>query len=390
MGEGRSGPKLIAVVAEGRNCFVDQLRRIWDTGDAVFPLDPRLPRPAAEALLDSLAPSALVDGHGETHPRSGGRAVEADDALVVATSGTTGQPRGVVLTHEAVRAAAELTSAALAVDPDRDCWLACLPLAHVGGLSVVTRALVTGTRLRVLERFDTAQVEAEARQGVTLVSLVTTAARRIDTGRFRVVLVGGGPAPREPLPNVVATYGLTETGGGVVYDGRPLAGVEVRAVDGELQVRSPTLLRSYRDGMDPKTADGWLPTADAGSVAEDDAVRVVGRLGDVIVTGAEKVWPSAVEAVLADHPGVAEVAVRGRRDPEWGQRVVAVVVPTDPASPPALDDLRDWAKARLPAYAAPREVVLARSLPRTALGKLRRGELVASPARPRTDVGDRR
>ncbi len=367
--------RLVAVVAEGRPEFVDILRRVWDAGDALFPVDPRLPRPAVDSLLDTLAPSALVDAGGEVHARAGGRPVEPGDALVVATSGTTGEPRGAVLTHDAVHAAAQATSAALAVDPGRDRWLACLPLAHVGGLSVLTRALATATPLRLLPRADPDAVEAEGRAGATLVSLVAAALARIDTSRFRRVLLGGSAPPAERPTNVVATYGMTETGGGVVYDGRPLPAVEVRALDGELQVRGPMLLRAYRDGPDPKDDDGWFATGDAGSVAADGTVAVVGRIAEVVVTGGENVWPAPVEAVLARHPSVAEVAVTGRADREWGQRVVAVVVPVDPAAPPVLDELRDWAKDHLPAYAAPRELVLVERLPRTALGKLRRAEL---------------
>lgn len=369
--------RLLAVVAEGGPAFVDTLRRAWDGGDAVFPLDPRLPQPAAEALLDALAPSAVVDAGGETHARARGRPVAAGDVLVVATSGTTGEARGVVLTHDAVHAAALATSAALAVDPSRDRWLACLPLAHVGGLSVVTRALATGTPLRLLPRPDPAAVEAEGRAGATLVSLVATTLAHIDASLFRRVLVGGAAAPADRPPNSVATYGMTETGGGIVYGARPLPGVAVREVDGELHVQGPMLLRAYRDGHDPKDDHGWLATGDAGSVAGDGAVTVVGRLAEVIITGGEKVWPAPVEAVLSGHPLVAEVAVTGRPDPTWGQRVVALVVPVDPASPPTLDELRGWTKERLAAYAAPRELLLVEQLPRTALGKLRRGELEA-------------
>jgi len=374
-------PRLIAVVAEGQPGFVDRLRRMWDAGDAVFPLDPRLPQPAAEALLEALAPASVVDPDGGVHHRGGGRPVEAGDALVVATSGSTGEARGAVLTSDAVHAAALATSAALAVDPDVDRWLACLPLAHVGGLSVVTRALATGTPLTVVPRADPAVVEAQARAGATLISLVATSLGRTDASLFRRVLVGGSAAPAPRPRNVIATYGMTETGGGVVYDGRPLAGVEVRALGGELQVRSPTLLRAYRDGLDPRQVDGWLSTGDAGSVAADGAVSVLGRLAEVIVTGGEKVWPAPVEAVLARHPSVVDVAVAGRPDPEWGQRVVAVAVPADAAEPPSLDGLRDWAKLHLPAYAAPRELVVVTRLPRTALGKLRRHQLL-DEARP--------
>lgn len=326
------------------------LRSSWADGDAVLPVDPRLPGPARRALLDAME----LD-----------RAIEPEDALVVATSGTTGEPKGVVLTHAAVAASAEATSRRLGVDPESDRWLSCLPLAHVGGLSVVLRALHTGTPLT----FDVDDGAA------TLVSLVATQLQRMDAGRFRTVVLGGSAPPAELPDNCVVTYGMTETGSGVVYEGLPLDGVEVRAVDGELELRGPMLLRAYRDGSSPLDADGWLATGDAGSVADDGTVSVLGRIGDVVVTGGEKVWPEAVEPVLATVAGVAEVGVAGRPDPEWGQRVVAWVVPADPASPPALDALRDAVKAVLPAYAAPRELVVVERLPRTALGKLRRSLL---------------
>lgn len=326
--------------------FVDALRRAWDAGDAVLPVDPRLPAPAARSLIAAL----------------GGREpVEPGDALVVATSGTTGEPKGVVLTHDAVRASAWATSARLAVDPATDRWLSCLPLAHVGGLSVVTRALVTGTPLT----FD-------AGEPVTLVSLVATQLARMDTTRFRAIVLGGAAPPEDRPANCITTYGMTETGSGVVYDGVPLEGVEVRAVDGELHLRGPMLLRAYRDGSDPKDAGGWLRTGDAGTVV-DGVVHVEGRMGDVIVSGGEKVWPDPVERVLRRLPSVADVAVAGRPDPEWGHRVVAWVVAE--GEPPTLEELRDAVKAELPAYAAPKELVVVTGLPRTALGKLRRGEL---------------
>jgi O-succinylbenzoic acid--CoA ligase len=161
----------------------------------------------------------------------------------------------------------------------------------------------------------------------------------------------------------------------VVYDGRPLDGVEVRVVDGEVHLRGPMLLRAYRDGSDPKDAGGWLPTGDSGALAADGRLVVAGRLADVIVTGGEKVWPDDLEPVLGAHPGVRDVAVVGRPDPEWGAVVVAVVVPTDPADPPTLESLRELAKRSRPAYAAPRRLELVAALPRTALGKVRRAAL---------------
>ena len=187
-------------------------------------------------------------------------------------------------------------------------------------------------------------------------SLVPTTLRRIDPALFRTVVLGGSAMPADLPPNAVTTYGMTETGSGVVYDGVPLDGVEVAVVDGEVRLRCPMLLRAYRDGTDPRDADGWFPTGDAGGWDEGTGrLRVHGRIGDVIVTGGEKVWPAAVERVLTAHPGVAEVAVVGVADPAWGARVVAVVVPRDPARPPALAAVRDAVKAELPAYAgAPR------------------------------------
>ncbi len=365
MNQNRLMRRLVVVEARGTDAFVDRLRRAWDAGDAVLPLDPRLPPPDRDRVLAA----ARAD-----------EPVEDGDALVMATSGATGPPKAVVLTHAAVEASARAASARLGVDPARDRWLACLPLAHVGGLTVITKAVHTGTPLVVQDGFDPRAVEAS---GATLVSLVPTMLRRIDPSGFRAVVLGGSAMPPDLPPQAVATYGSTETGSGVVYDGVPLDGVELRAsggaaggTGGEIEVRAPMLLRAYRDGTDPKDAEGWYRTGDAGRWdAQAGRLSVFGRVDDLIITGGENVWPAAVERVLGTCAGVAEVAVVGRPDPEWGQRVVALVVPVDPADPPPLAALRDAVKAELPAYAAPRELVLVASLPRTPLGKLARARL---------------
>ena len=370
-------PELVAVPASGRR-FVDELLRCWDADDAVLPLDPRLPTHARDALLDELRPTVVVDIDGSRR-RFDAEPVGTGDALVIATSGTTGTPKGVVLTHGAVAASAMATSAFLEVEPTTDRWLACLPLAHVGGLSVVTRSVVTGTPFDVLDGFDAAAVDES---DATLVSLVATALARIDATRWRRIVLGGSAPPTDRPANSVATYGLTETGSGVVYDGWPLEGVELRIVDGEVQIRGPMLLRCYRDGTTPLDADGWLATGDEGELGDDGQLRVFGRRGDMIVTGGENVWPEPVERRLEAHPRVARAAVIGRPDTEWGHRVVAVVVPTDPREPPTIDELRSWIRAELPVWSAPKELDLVEQLPTTALGKVRRS-LLRDGGRPR-------
>ena len=390
-------PELVALDLPGGIGFVDALRAIWDTGDAAAPLDPRLPPAARQVMLDALRPTRIVGSDGDQHALADGVGVEEGDAVVVATSGTSGQPKGVVLTHEAVAASALATSARLGVDATFHTWLACLPLAHIGGLAVVTRSIVTGTPVIVLPGFEAEAVEELGRSGrATHVSLVTTALRRLDPSVFACVLLGGSKAPAVLPANVVSTYGMTETGSGVIYDGRPLDGAEVSfrpverahsrgeaasgasVVEGEILLRAPMLFRCYRQGDDgrvvgPDGAQGWFATGDAGRLDADGNLVVSGRLEDVITTGAEKVWPDLVERTLMAHPGVAEVAVWKRSDPEWGERVVAWVVPTDDA--PSLDELRQIVADGIAPWAAPKELVLVDDLPRTAAGKVRRREL---------------
>jgi o-succinylbenzoate---CoA ligase len=255
--------QLVAIDLPAGHEFVVALQRIWDRGDAALPIDQRLSASAKRALMVGMGVAAVYSPNDE-HALGGGWAVESGDCLVMCTSGSSGSPKGVVLTHQAVAASAVATSARLETD-SHDHWLACLPLAHVGGMSVVTRALHTGATLTVHAGFDASQVEAAAQQGANVTSLVPTALGRIDPYIFRKILLGGAQPPEHLPTNAVVTYGLTETGSGVVYDGVPLDGVEIQLDhDGQILIRGAMLLRAYRDGSSPIDQLGWLHTDDLG------------------------------------------------------------------------------------------------------------------------------
>lgn len=366
-------PDLIAIDMPPGTAFVDAMTQAWGHGNAVLPVDPRLPASARDHLLDAMAPARVISPEGVTN--RDGIPVERGDALVMATSGSTGLARGVVLTHSALAAAAEATSQRLEVDPEADRWVACLPLSHMGGLGVVTRALHTETPYEVFAFQPSRVMEAGRLRGATLVSLVATQLNRLDVSAFRRVLLGGGPRPPSVPANVTVTYGMTETGGGVVYDGFPLDGVEVRISHDEVYIRGPMLLRAYRDGTSPVDDDGWLATGDLGSIDDTGRLVVAGRKSDLIISGGENVWPGPVEARLREHPAVRDVAVIGRPSPEWGEMVVAVVVPAPGAAVPELAELRSFVTETLPPFAAPRALEYLDHLPRTTLGKLRRADL---------------
>lgn len=290
--------RLVALDMPGDATFVDAMKRIWDAGDAIFPIDQRLPDAAQVTLLREMAPSAIIDFNGQETALSDCRPVELGDALVMATSGSTGLPKGVVLTHDSIAASAAASNHRLGT-MSNDHWLACLPLSHVGGMAVITRALHAGCLLTVHPTFDASRVEESARSGVTMTSLVATALSRVDASLFRTILLGGGAAPENVPENVVITYGMTESGSGIVYDGLPLDGVEIRlSPDGEILVKAPMLLRCYRDGVDPKDADGWFSTGDIGQLSSDGRLVVHGRRGAASPTLGASATPARSTALF--------------------------------------------------------------------------------------------
>ncbi|WP_456826512.1 o-succinylbenzoate--CoA ligase [Cellulomonas sp. P5_E12] len=358
------------------------------------PARPDLLLPALAAALDGTGAAVCPvpdDAAGTTS------SVGDDVAVVVRTSGSTGEPRAVLLSATALRASARATHERLA-GPGR--WLLALPTHHVAGVQVLVRSVLAGTTPVVLEPGPfrapafVAAAAALATDARRYTSLVPTQLVRLledpdattALATFDAVLLGGAAAAPELLARaraadvrVVTTYGMSETCGGCVYDGSPLAGVRVALDDdGRILLAGPVLADGYlgRPDLDADAfvqVDGvrHLRTTDLGQWS-DGVLTVLGRADDVLVSGGTKVAPAPVEQILAELPGVGEVCVVGVPDPEWGQAVVAVVVPRAGARPPTLDDARRAVTDRLGAAHAPRRLVVTDSLPVRGPGKIDR------------------
>ena len=364
--------RLVALDMPASQIFVDQVQRAWSNGDAVLPIDQRLPPAGKKLLLDAMAPSEVIDASATSSSLPNGRPLQEGDALVIASSGSTGSPKGIIHTHSSLLAGAQASASRLQLTAD-DHWLVCIPVSHVGGFSVITRALHTGAALTLHPSFDATAIQEASTHGVTHTSLVATALSRIDTSLFRTILLGGSSAPNNLPSNVITTYGMTETGGGVVYNGMPLDNVEAKIVEGEIHLRCPMLMRAYRDDQAIIPNDGWYSTGDMGAINDSGAISVYGRKTDMIITGGENVWPSVVENSLTSHSAVKEVVVRGAPDTTWGQRVVAYVVLNDSlhtSDATLLSNLREHVKQNLPAFCAPQQVIVLSQIPRTSLGKV--------------------
>ncbi|MGY1749149.1 o-succinylbenzoate--CoA ligase [Modestobacter sp. SYSU DS0511] len=343
--------------------------------------------PALRAALEGDSPLAVLPaGDG---PAAVAREVLRPDEplepgtdLVVVTSGSTGGGKGVLLSAAALRASAAATLDRLGGPGS---WLLALPVSAVGGLQVLVRSALAGREPVVLGRGEPLAVAAARLPAGDrrYTSLVPTQLRRYLAEEpdaltsFDAVLVGGAATDAALLAEARAagvrvrtTYGMSETAGGCVYDGVPLDGVSVRVADG-IELAGPVLAHGYR--RDPAATaaafhDGWFRTRDAGTLSADGVLTVHGRLDDVVISGGVNVSPQAVEAALREHPSVADAVVTGLTDPEWGQRVVAAVVPA-PGAAPELAQLRPWVADRLGAAAAPKDLHLIDAVPTLHTGK---------------------
>jgi o-succinylbenzoate---CoA ligase len=373
--------EVVAVVASGL-ALAEAAGRAWDDGAAILPINAAATPAEQRDLIERLRPTIVG---GERNPR--GVPAPAGTAAVVVTSGTAGAPKGVELTRAGMEVMGRGYSAGLDAGPG-DRWLACLPLHHVASLAVIARAYVTGVPYTVHDGFDLARVAASPEhEGTTIVSLVPTAMRRLlDAGaplnEFRRVITGGAPCPPSLRAraeargvHVVDAYGLSETWGGFALDGVPIEGATARLDDatGEVLVRGPMVMRGYRlDAVRTREVlddEGWFRTGDIGSFDVDGRLRVIDRLKDVVITGGVNVSPTEVESVLAHHDAFADVCVVGIPDDEWGERVVAFVVPADGERTPTLDEVRAYAREQLSAAKLPRELRVTDAIPRTASGK---------------------
>jgi malonyl-CoA/methylmalonyl-CoA synthetase len=382
-----------AIVADARPAaaLVDDVdRAAWvraAAGDDVVIVDPAVELPDADPEgLDTASPG--------------------DPALIGYTSGTTGRPKGAVLSHSNLLAGSEAVGIAWRwTEADR--LVLALPLFHAHGLLVgLHGTLLAGASAVLIPQFDPdAVLAAVAPRAATLFFGVPTMYHRLarssrvgELTRLRLCVSGSAPLPAE-LHRLVAAatgqqilerYGMTETLMNVSnpYDGErrpgsvglPLPGVELRLTEGdegEILLRGPNVFSGYWDrpaATAEAFADGWFCTGDLGSLDADGYLRLLGRSKELIISGGLNVYPREVEDVLLEHPAVAEVAVVGAPSDEWGEVVTAFVVPADDR--PSGDELMAFAAERLAPFKRPRAVHFTDALPRNALGKVLRQDLV--------------
>lgn len=362
---GLDGARTVGIAMEPGEDFAVTLHACLLAGVTAVPVDVRLGE--SERALVCEGCDVVLDERPRGVPVTPRPFAQSEPAIVVFTSGTSGTPKRVELTYGNWLWSALGAHVAMGLGPGER-WLCALPLSHVGGLSILLRSAIYATTAIVHERFDAERVLAE---DFTVVSVVPTTLRRLldAGGRGFTALVGGAPIPaalleraREHDVRAIETYGLTEACSQVTVDGRPQFCTRVSLEpDGEIVVAGPTVAREP------------LHTGDLGAWDPDGRLRIAGRKAETIVTGGENVAPAEVEAVLEAHPAVAEAAVVGRPDPEWGEAITALVVAREPVDPAIL---LEHCRANLAPFKVPKALSFVDGLPRTASGKLLRRKLV--------------
>lgn len=389
-------------------------------GLTLLPLDPGLDRAQCERFLSAIDCDCLVGPQSsevagvawipaetlftpvpgdEALPLAVARPLKGREIqLIIATSGTSGEPKGVMLSADNLVASVSASRQRLGLSAD-DCWLACLPLFHIGGLSILLRTLEAGARVRLLEKFVPEAVwKALEAGGVSHLSLVPPmlqrllehAADRRPPSTLRVVLVGGGPLAPELAQRarqqgwpLCVSYGMSETASQFATDcsaaagsepgqvGQPLPGYQVQVSgSGRIRVRGPAVMCGYANvrgeigvGLD----QGWFETGDLGQIDASGRLKVIGRADDLLVSGGKNIHPAEVEERLLNCPGVTGVGVIGREDPVWGVVLVALFTGTLTA-----EALEQWCCEHLPGTLRPRQFLQVKQLPQNALGKLYR------------------
>ena len=372
--------------------WVRDLHAIGWLGAAVAPLDPLSTNAMEDKRLSTLKPDHQLESHASTdrvEPLLEERFWSPDDIrIVTTTSGTTGEPKVISLTTGQILMSAFASATRLGLDP-QDRWLACLPLHHVGGLSILFRSAFYGTTCVVHSQFDAKRVAASLDTGsVHVVSLVPTMLNAVLDARddapfpktLRAILLGGAPAGSTLLARAKSlqiplstTWGMTEAASQVAtaYPGEfstdgsvgpPLPFTRVMDKGETLEIAGPLV-------------GGHFRTSDRGDLSADGQVRIDGRNDHVIISGGKNIHPEELEASIASHPAIAEAGVIGVPDEKWGERVVAVLVSNPGDKPLSSEEIMLWCKEHLGAHQAPKEVHWRGELPRNAMGKLSRDQL---------------
>lgn len=374
----------------------------------------------------ALAYEGAVDGSAPA--RSTAVVAASEPAAIMYTSGTTGHPKGAVLTQNNFQAVTEIITRAWKMFEGDEVVLAATPLFHIGGLGSTNGPILLGSTLVILPSspFDpNAVLDLIGAEHVTATFMVPAQWQAIcsvpDAGTraasLRTLSWGAAPASNAllqqmsltfPSADIVALFGQTElapitcvmSGRDAVRKigsvGKPAFNVSIRVVDeqmrdvelgsvGEIVYRGPNLMLGYWNNDAATEAafeGGWFHSGDLVRRDEEGFVYVVDRKKDMIISGGENIYSAEVENALAGHPAVADVAVIGRTDARWGEAVVAIVVPADPAAPPTLEQIVDFCRDRLASYKKPRELVIVDALPRNATGKVMKHDLRSTVAAP--------